>query len=64
MHWKIEKIEVETQIGEATMCKASDLSTIDERTEMSSKLTSKDFRENSQRFRETPSISSAGKTPQ
>ena len=31
---------------------------------MSSKLTCKDFRENRQRSNETPSISSAGETPQ
>ena len=42
----------------------SDLSTIDEQTEMSSKLTHKDFRENRQRFKEPPSISSACETPQ
>ena len=41
----------------------SDLSTIDEQTEMSSKLTCRDFRDNRQKFKETPSISSAGEIP-
>ena len=42
----------------------SDLSTIDEQTETSTKFTHRDFRENRQKFKEIPSISSAGETPQ
>ena len=42
-----------------------DLSSIDAQTETSStKLTHKDFRENRQTFKETPSISSAGEISQ